>query len=122
MPCSYYTEAESRENERDELDEVTRLLCSVMKLNPYYHGRDDKYYNILTCGFVDGLEEWVKDHTQRDNERRVSENYRHYAKLYPTLTKEQVIANVNAGVFDDISGDSEFYERIIAITKLPINE
>lgn len=122
MPCTYYTEAERSEIARDKLDEVTRLLCSVMKLNPYYRDRDGKYYNILTFGFVDGLEEWVKDHTQRDKERRVSENYRHYAKLYPTLTKEQVIANVNAGVFVDVSDDKEFYERIIAITKLPINE
>lgn len=122
MPCTYYTASERYEIKRKELDKVTRLLCSVMKLNPYYHSSDGKTYNILSCGFVDGLEEWVKDHTQMDKERREYENYKHYSKLYPTLKQEQVMANVNAGVFIDVSDDKEFYERVITITKLLINE
>lgn len=121
MPCSYYSEGEEAAICRRELNLVTRLLCSVMKLNPYYRDRNGNIYNILAHGFVDGLDEWVKDHAESDKARRVSENYIHYIKLYPSLDTEQIMANVDEGVFVDVSDDKEFYERVVAITKSPLN-
>jgi uncharacterized protein involved in tellurium resistance len=66
MPCTYYETPEEiaeRQNEYlKELNEVTRMLCCVMRLA-----------DPAITGKVEGLDKWWTKHQEMDRRREISE-------------------------------------------------
>lgn len=64
MPCVYDDYGASERKMREDLDEVTRMLCSVCKRIFDDYEWDTPYFTS-----VDGLEKWYLDHMIRDQRR-----------------------------------------------------
>ena len=83
MPCTYYETPEEKaapfNKLRDELDDVTRMLCGVMTI------LEREGNSFVVKNQVPGLPEWWEKHKKSDTKRRIAELQAEIDKLKGSL-------------------------------------